>query len=842
MKITGSHFGGHMLATKDTPDPGGPVERFDDLTGTTSLRWPGGTVTERIAQEGRLDDLFGDGGEVGSPDRLVTLREAQEFAHERGDTLQVVLPTRIYLREGEPGARGIDEDAMDDLMAHIADALNGVHGPMSIRHFEIGNEWWGTSPDDLGMTASEYGQIANAMTKKLAEVFEKHAETAEEGWEPPLIGVQAGVGWRENSSDDILAELDMDARADIGAIVTHFYPTSLENVPLRQLLFKNANDMRDAEGMDNPDLLISEWNIHNTTDGDKGMEQASALLEAFDMMIDNGVTDANIWGTNYKFLDTRLAEMSHNPWDGVAPEDVKLTLTPTGHVFKIMATELPGTELGDHDVPDVIIEASDPDALRVNSYVSDDKTIIFLSSRSGEPITVRLDMEAMGVDADHVWARMLEARDNPATQRDEGDSTSPHARAQISTYNRDELDAGGEITIPPHGIIQLGITHDADIGVNMEGDFQIIDPDFDFDDVLIGSRGDDLIRGHHGNDQLYGGAGNDILEGGDGNDTLDGGSGHDLLVGGSGNNVLIGGTGNDIIIAGDGSAQIEPGEGASIIFVPEGEADILLEDPQSLIVSGPEAHIVVGGFQPLVSTLHLPGLGGDRDDALEMMSEDGEDLVITMAEGGSVTLEGMAGAQEDVADSLFHLLDPDEQAEKVHAVTDDMTLQQLEAFESHAKDLPGGTDIIENIGDKPEIRDGYGQRVSQNSDGEDDDEGDNEEGDRDDDDTPLPEVPDDQEDKDEEKDQAPDPVGAGSGGGCMIAQGFYGGQPHGDVQALRRYRDKILAQGTIGRGVIRAYWAVSPHLVRRIDANGLSGRLGRALLRGPVLWAQMRTA
>lgn len=838
MRITSNHFGGHMLATKDTPDAGGPVDRLDDLLGTTSLRWPGGSVTENIAREGRLDDLFGEPGDPGSPDRLVTLREAQEFAHERGDTLQVVLPTKHLLKEGPLGEREIDEEAMDALMAHVTDALDGLHGPMVIEHIEIGNEWWGGLRDGTGMTASEYGRIANMMTKKLANVFEEHAETADEDWEAPKIGVQAGVGWVANSNTDILAELDMEARADIGAIVQHFYPDTLEDVALRGIVFSHANDMREAEGMNNPDFLMSEWNVHGLEHSDLGMMQTATFLEAFDMMIENGVTDANVWGTNYKFLDTRLAQMSHNAWDGVAPEDVTLTLTPVGHVYRIMATELPGTELGDHDVPDVVIEADDPDALRVNSYVSDDKTIIFLSSRSDEPVTVTLDMEAMGLDADHVWARMLEARDNPHTTRDEGDPTSPDARAQITTFNREELDAGGEITIPPYGTIQIGITHDADIGVNMEGDFQIFDPDFDFDDVLVGSHGDDSISGHQGDDQLYGGDGNDIIDGGDGNDTLDGGEGHDLLIGGSGDNVMIGGAGNDIFIGGDGSSQIDPGIGASIIFVPEGEAEITLEDPESLIVAGPEAQVAVEGFQPLVSTLHLAGFEGDRDAALEMMSDNGEDLLIALADGGSVTLAGMAGAQEDVADSLYSLLDEDEQAEKVQAVTDDMTLQQLVEFEEQAGTLPGGEEVIANIGERPEVQDGYGQRAPENNDDEDD--GGND-GDDDDDDggtPPLPVIP--EEPEEEEPEETPE--ASAGGGGCMIAQGFYGGLAHADVQALRHYRNKILKKGIIGRGVIRAYWAVSPHLVRRIDANGLSGRMGRALLRGPVLWAQMRTA
>lgn len=60
MRITSNHFGGHALTTIHPPDPGGPLERFLDEMPFTSLRFPGGTITERIAWDGRWHELFGE--------------------------------------------------------------------------------------------------------------------------------------------------------------------------------------------------------------------------------------------------------------------------------------------------------------------------------------------------------------------------------------------------------------------------------------------------------------------------------------------------------------------------------------------------------------------------------------------------------------------------------------------------------------------------------------------------------------------------------------------------------------------------------------------------------------
>ena len=61
----------------------------------------------------------------------------------------------------------------------------------------------------------------------------------------------------------------------------------------------------------------------------------------------------------------------------------------------------------------------------------------------------------------------------------------------------------------------------------------------------------------------------------------------------------------------------------------------------------------------------------------------------------------------------------------------------------------------------------------------------------------------------------PTTQGSSSAGGCYIATAVYGSYDCPEVWTLRRFRDYGLAKSAPGRLFIRAYYAVSPHLVKR---------------------------
>lgn len=64
--------------------------------------------------------------------------------------------------------------------------------------------------------------------------------------------------------------------------------------------------------------------------------------------------------------------------------------------------------------------------------------------------------------------------------------------------------------------------------------------------------------------------------------------------------------------------------------------------------------------------------------------------------------------------------------------------------------------------------------------------------------------------------------------GCYVATAVYGSYDCPEVRVLRRYRDLALAQSAPGRQFVRAYYALSPLVLR------LLGRRGGVLFRRPT--------
>jgi Ca2+-binding RTX toxin-like protein len=121
------------------------------------------------------------------------------------------------------------------------------------------------------------------------------------------------------------------------------------------------------------------------------------------------------------------------------------------------------------------------------------------------------------------------------------------------------------------------------------------------DDSVWSSDGDDVVYGNQGSDHLYGDDGLDTLFGGQGNDSLQGQSGDDSLAGNLGDDVLSGGDGADVFI-----------------FEVNGGND------------------TVADFQAGVDSLQVAG--GLSYAAVQI----GSDTVLTLSDGGTVTLIGVS--------------------------------------------------------------------------------------------------------------------------------------------------------------------------------------------------------
>jgi Ca2+-binding RTX toxin-like protein len=136
---------------------------------------------------------------------------------------------------------------------------------------------------------------------------------------------------------------------------------------------------------------------------------------------------------------------------------------------------------------------------------------------------------------------------------------------------------------------------------------------------LEGTPGDDEIRGRGGSDTLLGNAGNDRLRGDEGNDTLEGGAGNDRLHGDKGDDVLTGDEGRD-----------------RFIFNREGGDDTVTD------FSNGEDRLNFTNFN-----------FASVDDLLAQADQVGTDVVFTLNNGVTVTLENTQLSSLDQSDILI---------------------------------------------------------------------------------------------------------------------------------------------------------------------------------------------
>ena len=578
MLITQAHFGSNIMYSGHGTEPGSALDRFSNLIGATNFRYPGGTVTEQMShRDGSLDIIFEQPNRgAGFLQDVTTLREALDFANARNGDITFVLPTTTFLTDGAYGTRSVDLNALNTFLGRISEMIKGVYGPPVFRTFEIGNEWWLL---DQRMTAGEYGQIANEYAKGLKRVFDEHRASLENpaDWIAPNIAIQSGAYWRgPESNTTIIRSLDSEAKEAINMVIAHFYPHNLSQAQGNSSRWNALQEFKNDIEFGDLQILFSEWNI-STHSNIRGMNQASLLIETFATMIERGVDEANIWGTNYKNLSTKLAKMSHNRWEDIAPNDVDLHLMPAGEVYRMLAKNLVGKTVLDVDVEHVIVNANRnnlTEILLVQAFGSAEQITIFISNRGMNTTTFRINDTLIPDDFTHIWAEYMTAHDDPSTLVNEGDPTSQDARALVSTRNNEQLfDASGRITLGAHDIIRLSFTKEG-VGVEMNGNDQVVDRSLPMSDHLIGGAGNDTIRGEIGDDSLQGRGGDDLIFGGDGNDWLDGGSGDDTIYGGQGDDSIGGGPGSDLIFGGSGSNAIWGGRGNDIIYGGSGNDTI----------------------------------------------------------------------------------------------------------------------------------------------------------------------------------------------------------------------------------------------------------------------------
>ncbi|MEI4235165.1 calcium-binding protein, partial [Roseovarius sp. D22-M7] len=176
--VTKEMFGLNALITINTVDEALMDQRYQEL-GVTSLRFPGGSVTEwhfditNIAG-GSLDRSVSSFQDVER--ELVPFSDFLQVAARIEASVTLVVPTingftqsaGEALIEGTYGQRLIEATYLDHVAGFIKEAVSKSDAlGVKIDAFEIGNEFWGSGQ----MTAAEYGKLAAAVSQVASETL-----------------------------------------------------------------------------------------------------------------------------------------------------------------------------------------------------------------------------------------------------------------------------------------------------------------------------------------------------------------------------------------------------------------------------------------------------------------------------------------------------------------------------------------------------------------------------------------------------------------------------------------------------------------------------------------------
>lgn len=368
---TADHFGANILATRDKLGENGTYDEAVEHLGVSTIRYPGGSLTERYFDLSDPDRLMAEHYITGADQPLLPYSEFMAFAEETDRSVMIVLPTRSQLSQ-QADANGdrfaaIDEDTLRDF---LRDTLDGFYGAPRIAGFEIGNEYW----DSGEMTSVEYGRVASAMARIVKEELTTHPDF-DTLFAETTVNVQVGLdngyaaldgrysGTAQDQLDQFSAEYDLplddgfiysngtvawskianllivrefdlpEERAAVDGVIAHVYSkgefeTSSHTFELRLI------DTFWDEGFNDVKPVITEWNVRSPgrdAETDFGLVQAGEMLDLVEAMGLHDVSAAYVWAVQ-QGSNSNLMGDEGNPDETVG-----------GAFFRMMSEALPGT-------------------------------------------------------------------------------------------------------------------------------------------------------------------------------------------------------------------------------------------------------------------------------------------------------------------------------------------------------------------------------------------------------------------------------------------------------------------------------------------------------------------
>ncbi|MBP0482581.1 hypothetical protein [Sagittula salina] len=376
-------FGGNILAPRAHMTGPASYDHAIEALGVTTLRYPGGSLTENMFSLRDPDATSARDPDTGRMEDFIPLSEMMQYSAGTGHAVSIVIPTRDQLSNDVLDDNGdrmpaVDREVLQDF---VRDVVTGHYGEGTVAAFEIGNEYWGSGE----MNAAEYGRLAAEMAqvidRTLNDIAARHPEAAEidvlvqvgtnfgrseisaqyDSMAPSeavaelnaaygltlgddVIFPNGGMDWTEINNEILLSHFDDDAMAATDGVVAHVY--SRAPVVDHSRWFQLEQIEEHWQAVDPTlEIHVTEWNAKANTDAfdatrDYGLFQAQEMLEQVEEFMRMDVDAAQVWPL-IQNTDSALAlgREFDNP-------------TAPGEMFSMMSENLPGMRMLDFDAGD----------------------------------------------------------------------------------------------------------------------------------------------------------------------------------------------------------------------------------------------------------------------------------------------------------------------------------------------------------------------------------------------------------------------------------------------------------------------------------------------------------
>ncbi|MCF2869448.1 hypothetical protein L0664_00060 [Octadecabacter sp. G9-8] len=664
-KVTDYMFGGNLLANRGEIYGEGQYDTAINDLGVTTLRYPGGSRTEKSFDITDPDAEQVVDKQTGQVDDWIALTDFFSYAQENGHPVSIVVPTRFNLSDevDESGNRTPDFND-EELRTFIRNVATGKYGDPEITTFEIGNEYWHSGQ----MNSVEYGRLAVAMTEiihdELDAVAAEFPDSADiqitvqmglnygyaslsarfDGMDTDValaaanleFGLNLGdkalyssgtINWGYVSNMIIINEFEENQSMHlINGVIAHVYSLGESNEWSRVSELKLVEDTW-MENYPDLDIHVTEWNQRGVTEQldrheDYGLHQAEEILNLMEEFIRAGVDFAQVWPL-LQFTDNALNF-------GFVYEE---TNAP-GAMFRMMADNLPGKSLLDFNPASEYVTEVEFEHISVHGFADQTDLVLYITPNGSVSVAnTDLDLNSLFSSFDSMQLTVLGVEEG-------GFGLGSNATSATFTDLK-------YIDFFDDGVLAVSLNEEEILQVVIEGYIptdafselilpEHVDDDYVIEflsggtgnDLIFGGAGDDLIEGQEGDDVLLGEDGNDLLMGGDGNDSLSGHNGKDALDGGKGEDILTGDKGEDTISGRKGDDQIFGGNGDDLLKGNDGDDFVGGGDGHDNITGGLGSDEIKGGH-------HSDSIrGGDGNDLIDgghgndtIRGNDGSDVI-----------------------------------------------------------------------------------------------------------------------------------------------------------------------------------------------------------------------